>query len=200
MNDTKRINNFKWVGLLSIGYLCFYGISSAFAQVLPNQTLALVDVQRVLRESASTISIRHEIDKLRKKFQKRVSEQERKLREAEQEFSRQRILLAPDAFAKKRRAFSADARKVQATVRSRKRELDRAINATKNEILKNLIVVAKQVAKTRKVSVLIEKRFVFISQKSLDITNEIISSLNARLPTVKIIFEKAGKGPQKGTR
>ena len=165
-----------------------------------NQRLGFLDVQRVIRESQASKRIRPEIDKLRREFQQQVSEQERKLRQAEQELARQRVLLAPEAFAKKRRLFSVEARKVQKSVRQRKSELDRVISGTNNEILKNLIVVAKEVAKKRKLSVLMEKRFVFLSHVSLDVTNEIILRLNKRLPTVKIMSKKPKKGSKKGNK
>jgi len=187
-------------GVLVISCCSVFEIVDVRAKETPTQLLGFLDVQRILTESLASKRIRPELNKLRKEFQKQVSDQERKLRQAEQELSRNRVLLAPEAFAKKRRLFSAEARKVQKSVRLRKSELDRIISGTKNEILKNLIVVAKEVAKKRKLSVLMEKRFVFLSHRSLDVTNEIITLLNKRLPTVKIVFEKAGKGSKKGTK
>ena len=111
----------------------------------------------MLRDSKASKSIRPTIDKMRKDFQKKVSEQEQQLRQAEQELTRQRAILAPEAFAQKRRTFSEQARDAQAQVQSRRRELDRAFNDTKNEILKNLIVVAREVATKRNLNILIEK-------------------------------------------
>ena len=199
----RTINKMKGLGFISI-ILCscclIFQIDDVRANEVTTQRLGFLDIQRVLREALAAKRVRPEINKLRKDFQKKVSEQERKLREAEQELSRQRVLLAPEVFAKKRRLFSIEARKVQKSVRQRKSELDRVITRTKNEILKNLIVVAREVAKKRKLTVLMEKRFVFLSQKSLDVTNEIITLLNKRLPTIKIAFEKPGKGLKKGIK
>ena len=137
---------------------------------------------------------------MRKEFQKQVSEQEQSLRQAEQELSRQRAILAPEAFAQKRRIFSEQARDAQKSVQTRRRDLDRAFNETKNEILKSLIVVAQKVATEKKLNILIEKRFVFISAKKLDVTDEIIKRLDKLLPTVAIDFSKVGKGDPKGRK
>ncbi len=200
MKTVGRLLRLRGVGVILITCFLVFHIEDVRAKDPPTQRLGVLDVQRVIRESLASKRIRPEIDKLRKEFQNQVSDQERKLRQAEQELSRQRVLLAPEAFAKKRRLFSVEARKVQKSVRQRKGELDRVIGETKNEILKNLIVVAKVVAKKRKLSVLMEKRFVFLSQRSLDVTNEIITLLNKRLPTVKIVFERAEKGSKKGTK
>ena len=171
-----------------------------FAQGAPSPGIGIVDVQKVLRDSKASKSIRPTIDNMRKEFQKQVSEQEQSLRQAEQELSRQRAILAPEAFAKKRRTFSEQARVAQKSVQKRRRELDRAFNETKNEILKSLIVVAQEVATEKKLNILIEKRFVFISAKKLDVTDEIIKRLDKRLPKVAIDFSKVGKGDPKGRK
>lgn len=171
-----------------------------FAQGATSPGTGIVDVQRVLRDSKASKSIRPTIDNMRKEFQKQVSEQEQSLRQAEQELSRQRAILAPEAFAQKRRIFSEQARDAQKSVQKRRRDLDRAFNETKNEILKSLIVVAQEVATEKKLDILIEKRFVFISAKKLDVTDEIIKRLDKLLPTVAIDFSKVGKGDPKGRK
>ena len=140
------------------------------AENLTSPVIGIVDVPRALKDSKAWKGVRPEIDRMRSEFQKSVKVQEQRLRKAEQELARQRAVLAPEAFAEKRRAFSQEARKVQANVQTRRRQLDRAVNGTKNEILKNLIVVAKEVAEAKKLKILLEKRLVFISVTSLDLT------------------------------
>jgi len=173
-------------------------VSGAKAQEIPVPKIGVVDVQKVLRDSKAAKSIRPEFDKMRKAFQKQVSEQEQQLRQAEQELTRQRAILAPEAFSQKRRAFSQEARQAQNSVKERRRQLDQAFNDTKNEILKNLVVVAQQVAEAKKLNMLLEKRFVFISAKTMDVTNEIIARLDKRLPKLAVKLGKANQGTGKG--
>ena len=173
---------------------------AAQAQAVPAPKMGVVDVQRVLRESKASKSVRPEIDRMRKAFQQQVSAQEQRLRQVEQELTRQRAILAPEAFAQKRRAFSEDARKAQSDVQRRRRELDQAFNNTKNEILKNLVVVARDVAEAKKLNMLVEKRFVFLSAKTMDVTNDIIVRLDKRLPSLKIDLSKVKKGAPKGNK
>ena len=170
------------------------------AENLTSPVIGIVDVPRALKDSKAWKGVRPEIDRMRSEFQKSVKVQEQRLRKAEQELARQRAVLAPEAFAEKRRAFSQEARKVQANVQTRRRQLDRAVNGTKNEILKNLIVVAKEVAEAKKLKILLEKRLVFISVTSLDLTKEIIERLDKKLPVVQISVESAGKGSTQGKK
>ena len=172
--------------------------SSVLAQVAHTAMIGIVDVQKILRDSKASQSIRPTINEMRKDFQKQVSEQEQRLRRAEQELSRQRAILAPEAFAKKRRTFSEQAREAQASVQERRRDLDLAFNETKNKILQNLIAVAQELATEKKLNVLLEKRFVFISAKTLDLTSDVIERLNKRLPKVSVDTSKIKNGTPKG--
>ncbi|MAI49015.1 MAG: hypothetical protein CMM16_00425 [Rhodospirillaceae bacterium] len=171
----------------------FAAVSVAKSQELPAPRIGVVDVQKVLRDSKAAKSIRPAVQKMRKDFQQQVSAQERRLRQAEQELTRQRAILAPEAFSQKRRAFSEEARKAQSSVQQRRRQLDKAFNDTKNEILKNLVVVAQQVAESKNLNMLVEKRYLFISAKTMDVTKAIITRLDKRLPKLAV---KAGNPNQ----
>jgi len=173
-------------------------ISGTKAQEIPVPKIGVIDVQKVLRDSKAAKSVRPEFDKMRKAFQKRVSEQEQQLRQAEQELTRQRAILAPEAFSQKRRSFSEEARRAQNSVKERRRQLDRAFKDTKNEILKNLVMVARQVAEAKKLNMLLEKQFVFLSVKTMDVTNEVIARLDKRLPKLAVKLGKARQDTGKG--
>ena len=182
-----------------VGACVFIGsVAGANAQEVPLPKVGIVDVQKVLRDSKAAQSVRPEFDAMRKAFQKQVSEQEQRLRQAEQELTRQRAILSPEAFAQKRRAFSEEARNAQNSVQVRRRQLDKAFDDTKNEILKNLVIVAREVAETRKLNMLLEKRFVFLSASTMDVTDEVILRLDKRLPKVSVKLEDVDQGPGKG--
>ena len=175
-------------------------VGRAGAQELEAPRIGIVDVQRVLRDAAAAKSVRPEIDRLRKAFQNQVKEQERALRVAEQQLTQQRAILSREAFADKRKAFSEQASNAQREVQEQRRNLDEAFNTTKNVILENMIQVAQEIAKKNNLNIVMEKRFVFISAKVLDITDEILVGLDKRLPVVTIDTGKPkdGKGGAKG--
>lgn len=172
----------------------------AQAQDAGDPKIGIIDVQRILSESKAAKGVRPEIDRLRRAFQDQVKEQEQVLREAEQQLAQQRAILSRDAFSEKRRAFSEKASGAQRDVQERRRLLDEAFNETKNVILKNLIVVAQDVAKEKDINIVLEKRFVFLSAKALDITDSVLTRLDKRLPAVSIELgeQKKDRGGSKG--
>lgn len=185
--------------ILFVAIALFGWVGPASAQKLEAPKIGIVDVQRVLNEAKAAKGIRPEIEKLRKQFQDHVREQEKTLRKAEQDLSQQRALLSRDAFNEKRRNFSEQANRAQQEVQDKRKMLDEAFNKTKNEILSNLVEVAQDVARTKDLNIVMEKRYVFISAKTLDITNDVLAALNKRLPKVTIEVPKETKqGGSKG--
>jgi len=63
---------------------------------------------------------------------------------------------------------------------------------------RGLDVGGKVCATEKKLNILIEKRFVFISARKLDVTDEIIKRLDERLPKVAVDLSKIGKDDGKG--
>ncbi len=188
--------------ILGAVILLLAGATAAWAQDIANPRIGVVDVQRVLRDAKAAKSVRPEMQKLRKDFQAQVKKQEQALRMAEQELAQQRAILSREAFAEKRRAFSEQASEAQRAVQAQRRELDQAFNATNNIILKNLIEVAQNVAKAKNLNIVIEKRFVFISSRTLDITDSVLVALDTRLPAITVTMDrpKPNEGGGKGQR
>lgn len=173
---------------------------NVFAQALEAPSIAVVDVQRVLTEAKASKSVQPEIDNLRKDFQNNVRDEERALREAEQQLAQQRAILSPEAFAQKRREFADKASEAQRQVQERRKSLDKAFNATRNVIIQNLALVTQEIARERKLNIVLDKKFTFMSANSLDITSDVIARLDKKLPRVKIEVEPDanGKGGAKG--
>ena len=161
------------------------------AQKLPAPTVGILDVRFVLQESNAAKSLQLQIDKLRKGFQQEIRRRESALRKAEQELLGQRSILAPEAFAQRRRQFEEQAKKAQREVQIRKRALDRTVAIAKNKIRVAMFEIAKADADEKKINIVLAKSGVLMSKKELEITAETIKRLNKKLPSVKV--EAPGK-------
>ncbi len=98
----------------------------AGAQDIPTAKIAVLDTQKILRNSTAAAGIRDQVKQQREIYQDEFAQQERELRAAEEELTRQRSILSSEAFALKRREFSARVAAVERGVETRKRELDQA--------------------------------------------------------------------------
>ena len=160
------------------------------AQKIPKPSIAVMDVQGILRESAAAKSIRPQARKMRTKFQKDVRRQQDELRKAEQTLAQQRSILSSEAFAKKRRDFESRARQTQKDVQTRKQALEKAFGGAMEEVRRALIIVAQDLAKKHKINIVLPKSVVFLSLTNLDLSKQALIMLDKKLPSVKVVVKE----------
>ncbi len=160
--------------------------SNVTAQDIPPSSVAVFDFQRILRESAAAIDVRAKVERQRQFYQDEITKEERELRALEQELGRQRAILTPEAFAKKRRDFESRVAKVQRQVQSRKRELDQAYDYGLKQVREAMGNVIAEIAKERGVALVLSRQQVMYVDDALNISDEVLTRLNQRLHTVEV--------------
>lgn len=167
------------------------------AQNLPPPVIAVLDVERILRESAASKSMRPQVEKIRNDYQQEVARQEGALRKAEQDLVQQRAVLSAEVFAQKRREFDERASKAHGEVQDRKRVVEQALSGAVEKIRASTIEVATQIATERHINVVLPRAAVLLSVQSLDITVEAMKRLDQKLPNVTVDMPKSGATPPK---
>ena len=161
-------------------------------QVLSIQIpFAFLDVQKILRSAKAVKSIRDQITAYGTAFEKEIEKEREKLRKGNQELARQRTILAPEAFAEKRREFEQQVVEVQRMVQKRQRDLDKSRTVAMAKVNKSYIEIVTKLANERELFMIIRKGQTAFANPSLDVTKEVLDLLNKKQPTVKV--EKPGK-------
>lgn len=157
----------------------------------PNGTSVVIcDVLLVLREAKASQSIREQIDKQRASYQAEIAKQENELRAADQQLASQRAILAPEAFAQRRRDLEKRVGDAQQIVQARRRSLDQAFTESMQRVEGNMIEVISEIARDKNYQVVLPKSQVVIVQSQLDITQEVLQRLNKKLTTVQVNIPK----------
>ena len=151
-----------------------------------NIPLAVLDVQKILRDSSAMKNIREQVIKYGSTFEKEIEKERNEIRSTNQELARQRTILSPDAFAEKRRLFEEKVVGVQRLVQQRQRELDASRNKAMAEVNKVYTEIVAKLAAERNLAVILRKVQTVFTVGTLDVTQEVLSRLNKKLPTVKI--------------
>lgn len=150
--------------------------------------IGLVNGARILKESKAAVAMGTQVQAKQKSFQAEVDAKEKELLAEDQGLAKQRDKMDKDAFEKKVTAFREKAAGVQRQVQEKKASLDKAIAASVEEIRKNLIEVASAVATEKKLSLILSTDQVLYGQPSMDVTNDVLTRLDAKLPTVTVKF------------
>jgi Skp family chaperone for outer membrane proteins len=164
----------------------------ADAQKLPTTVAAVIDYQRILRDAAAAKSIRQQIEARRQSYQEEISKEEQRLHEADKAFAKQRSVLSNEAFAEKRRVFEQEVAEVQRLVQDRRRELDSVAAAALNKVKEALIEIVTSIAEERGFNLVLPSSEVLFFSRSLDLTEEVLAKLDARLPQVQLSEVSAG--------
>ena len=153
--------------------------------------IGILDVQAILRNASAVKSIRDQITKYGNQFEKEIEKDRADLRKANQELARQRTVLAPEAFAEKRRKFEQRVVDVQRLVQRRQRELDKSRKEAMSAVNKAYIRIVTALADEQNLALILRKNQMAYSAPTLDVTKEILALLDKKLPTVKVA--KPGK-------
>lgn len=151
--------------------------------------IAILDMERILRESKAAKNLREEIDSQRQAHQATLREQENALRAADQELARQRAVLSAEAFAAKRKELQEQAIGLQQELLSRQKEIEELFGRGINQVRNALAEVAKEIADERGISLILLKATIVLASRDLDITEEALQRLDERLPAVTLAKE-----------
>ncbi len=167
----------------------------AIANSANAQNIAVVNVQEVLRQSSAAKGVSSQIEKLRSQYQAQVTKKEEELRASDQELAKQRATLSPEAFEQKRKEFRSKVTDTQRDVQNKRQALDRAFGEAMGEIQKSVLKIVEDLSKEKNFDVAIATSQLLYAKPNMDVTADVISRLNAALPSVNVKVDAAAKSP-----
>lgn len=175
----------SWFGI-AILLAALTASAPAPAQNLPPTVAAVVDYQRILRDSRAAKSIREQIETRRKLYLDQLAKEEQRLADQDRELARQRGVLAADVFAQRRREFETKVVELQKLSQERRRQLDESSGAALNLVRQALVEVVGEVADARGFNLVVPTSGLLLFSPKLDVTDDVLSRLDKKLPSVKV--------------
>ncbi len=160
------------------------------SQALAQQSIAVVDVQKLLGESKAALDIKKQINAQQDKFKGALAKKETKFRDKQKKLIEEQAKLSKEEFAKKRAAFEADVNETRISVQKNKAALDKAFSIGMRTLETEIFTIVQGIAIEKKYDLVLTRNNVFLGNKSLDITQEAMEKLNSALSKVKLKVEK----------
>ena len=167
--------------LLWIGFAGEVGAQQVTSEV------AILDVQRIMRDSNAAVSIRTQTEQFRNQFQTEITQVENNLRSMEQQLIQQQALLTPEAFNDRRREFELRVADLGQLVERRKRQVNQAFGIAMRQVQETLIQVVHELMQPSGVTVVMPRAVVLYSTGP-DLTEPALARLNEQLPTVQVVL------------
>ena len=148
--------------------------------------VAAIDVQRIYREAEASKAFRARLDELRTREEEQFRARENALVEADRELVRQRSELSPEAFTLRGQELTNMDQALQQDIQSYNEALKDQLARGINEVQNALIAVVQEIAAERDLDLVITAGSVVLQNPVLDITEDAMARLNARLPDVSL--------------
>mgnify|MGYP000152559305 CR=1 FL=1 len=165
--------------------LCGLSLLAPSAQAL---NIATVDMQRVMSDAKAAQSAKGQLEAKQKAFQVAVGKTEADLQKGDQELAKQRSLLSAEAFKGKLTDFRKQAAAAQKDVQGKRLKLRRAFEMAIVTIQKQVTQIIADIAREKSYDLVIPSAQTLYHQPALDITAEVLSRLDGKLPSMTVDF------------
>jgi outer membrane protein len=149
-------------------------------------TIAILDIQKIQKESKSGQSLQKQIQAKRETLQKEFSSKEAELKKNQDDLIGQKEKLSAEEFTKKLREFEKKVSDTKALFEKRNIALTQGIGKANREFEKGVMEAAAKVAEAKQYDIVLPRDSVLIAEKSLDITPEVLKELDASLTDIKL--------------
>lgn len=159
-------------------------------------SIAVVDVEKILVESKAAQSVKKQIDEKRNDFLSDVEKTEKGLRDQQQEIQKAASALPKEELstnkdlAEKAKKFDEKRAAEKGRLQTKKEKLDEAYSVAMGKLTKAIYDVCQTIADERKFDLVITRQNIIVGNKSLDITADVLTQLDQKLPTLALDGKK----------
>lgn len=154
------------------------------------KSAAVVDIQRILKESMAAKSVRQQVSTMTKRLTEEARKARGELRAAKKDLANKRAILSPERFAQLRRELAQKAKNRQLLLNNSQRGIDRSVSAAMGKIQEVFAKITAEIADERKLIMVFRKTAVVLSPRAMDITADVLKRLDKRMPKVAVVAPK----------
>jgi len=149
-------------------------------------SIGIVDMDLLMQKSSAAQNVRAQIEKKRSSYQGELKALDQKLAATKQDMMQGETKLTPEALKKKQGIFYEKVMAAQKKAQTEQRSMDIAVERSLQELRKKTALIIRDVAKERKIDVVLSHQAVIIAASALDMTDEVLARLNKDMKTLPV--------------
>lgn len=153
------------------------------------QTIAIVDVERILGEAKAAKSLQQQIQAKKESFQKEFAAKEKELKTTETTLLSEQGKLSAEEFNKKRKAYEEKIIEARKLFEKRRNGLQKGVDKAMVELRKDIMEVTAAVASAKNYDMVLTRDSVVIAEKAMDITSDVLKGIDAKVTNVPLTVE-----------
>ena len=150
------------------------------------QKIAYLDMKFILNNSKAGKGAQEYLKKSFKENQKRLSNEETKLKKAESDLLAKKSLLTKEEYQKKSSELRKTVMKYQSDRRSSLEKISKLRAEARAKLIKELDPILDNYIKENGISLIVDKKNIVKGRNDLDITNLIVEKLNKQVPSLNL--------------
>ena len=154
------------------------------------QRLAVVNMDKVLRDAKATERVRELLDDKREEFQNDFAMREAGLLKIEKDLQAKRTILSEEAYRAEVNQFQNEVASIQQEIQFKRQALDKAFQEAQDEIKSLAAEIVAEIAGLQKLDVVLNKNAALVSRQDLDITEFVILKLNERTKNARLEIQE----------
>ena len=153
----------------------------SFSKVWSNENIAFLDVNYIVNKSKPAISIINKIEKQREKETKNLKKIENQLKKKNDEIVKSKNLLSEKELKEKISALRKEAKTFEQTKIKKINEINKKRATELNNFLQLIRPVIAEYMKENSISMIIDKKNLFMGESKKDITKDILDLVNKKI-------------------
>jgi len=155
-------------------------------QVSAEQKIAYLDMKFILNNSKAGKGAQEYLKKSFKENQKKLSNEETKLKKTESDLLAKKSLLTKEEYQKKSSELRKKVMKYQSNRRSSLEKIAKLRAEARAKLIKELDPILDNYIKENGISLIVDKKNIVKGRNDLDITNLIVEKLNKQIPSLNL--------------
>ena len=145
-----------------------------------------LDFNYILNNSNAGKKIQDNLQKRLKDGISSLNKKEKSLQEEERKMIQQKKVISQEEYIKKVNDLRKKVSSLQVERNSLLEKISKDRTKARNELMKNLNPIIENYMQEKKIRLVIDKKNIILSDEKLDITQEIMQALNAKLKSIKL--------------
>lgn len=160
--------------------------AQAQAQAASGQVvIAVIDREKIMSQSSAGKGLRAAVDARRKQVQDDIQKRQDALIKQRQQIEQQRASITPQDYQNKLADLNKQGEALRIDVQNKGRSMDESVQKALNTLQDTAFVIVKQIAAQKNISLVLYQDTVAWAPGAIDITNDVVTQLNTKLPSVK---------------
>lgn len=151
--------------------------------------IGILDVEKIVKESAAMRDIQKKVSKKQDQYQKEVTKKQKALEKEQKRIESKSSVLSQKALEKETKAFEKKVVALKTFVDKKQNSLKKASMGGMNTVNEKIKDIIADIAEERGLEAIIPTSQVLYYKDELDISEEVLKKLNKKITKVRVRFE-----------